>query len=118
MNLSETIKDEKFVNLTTKGRKSGKDHTVELWFALSEGKIYLSHEGKYTDWIRNLLKNSKVNMSIGSEVIIGDARITPVNGPEREAGKRALYEKYYGSATKETIDDWFELSHVIEVTPQ
>ncbi len=45
----ENLKNEKFIYLITKGRKSGKDHEVELWFALSDGKIYLSHEGKHTD---------------------------------------------------------------------
>jgi len=109
---------EKFVYLTTKGRKSGKDHEVELWFALSNGKIYLSHEGKYTDWIRNLLKNHDVRMKIGHETLSGRASIAPRGSSERDAGMKALYEKYYGPATKEILDDWFELSSVIEVNPE
>ena len=120
MNLKnpEKLKKEKFAYLTTKGRKSGKNHEVELWFALANDKIYLSHEGEYTDWMKNLIKESNVGMKIGSENFEGEARLTPMGSPGREAGKQALYEKYYGPATKETLDDWFELSQVIEISPK
>jgi hypothetical protein len=114
----EKLKKEKFVYLTTKGRKSGKNHEVELWFALANDKIYLSHEGEYTDWMKNLIKESNVRMKIGSESFDGEAKLTPMGSPGREAGKQALYEKYYGPATKEALDDWFELSQVIEISPK
>jgi len=114
----ESSKKEKFVYLTTKGRKSGSDHTVELWFALANGKIYLSHEGEYTDWMRNLIKDSRVKMKIGSGTFDGFAKIAEAGSSSREAGMRGLYEKYYGPASKEVLDDWFELSTVIEIDPK
>jgi hypothetical protein len=98
------------------GRKSGKDHVVELWFALVGGKIYLSHEGKHTDWMKNLLKNSTVKMKIASITLTGKAKIAQMGSPEREEGMKALYGKYYGPATKQVLDDWFELSSVIEIS--
>ena len=39
---------EKYIHLTTNGRKSGKPHTVELWFAVDGHRVYLSHEGEET----------------------------------------------------------------------
>jgi hypothetical protein len=39
------------------------------------------------------------------------------NGESKELGRRSLYEKYYGPAPKATIDDWFELSTIIELKP-
>jgi hypothetical protein len=39
------------------------------------------------------------------------------SGAPRESGKKALYEKYYGPASKEIIDDWFSLSQVIQMSP-
>ena len=62
----ESVKDEKYIHLTTLGRKTGKPHEVELWFALGDGKLYLSHEGEHTDWMKNLAKNGKVSVKIGS----------------------------------------------------
>ena len=39
------------------------------------------------------------------------------DGESNEVGKKSLYEKYYGPAPKATIDDWFELSQIIQLTP-
>jgi deazaflavin-dependent oxidoreductase (nitroreductase family) len=110
----ERVKREQFIYLTTKGRKTGKPHTVELWFALAEGKVYLSHEGERTDWMKNLTRDGSVNVKIGGLTSEAKARIA--EGIARELGKMALYEKYYGKASKEVIDDWFDLSTVIELT--
>jgi hypothetical protein len=115
-NRIEAVKKSKFIYLATRGRKTGKTHIVELWFAFAEGKIYLSHEGSHTDWMRNIVKTDTVGVRI--ETVKFDAKATMVGeGSSREIGKRALYEKYYKPASKEVIDDWFELSTVIELTP-
>ncbi len=109
------VKDSQYIYLTTKGRKTEKMHTVELWFAFAAGKVYLSHEGEQTDWMKNIAKNDRVAVRIDSLNFKATARIA--EGGSRESGKRSLYEKYYGPATKEVIDDWFELSTVLELTP-
>jgi deazaflavin-dependent oxidoreductase (nitroreductase family) len=110
------IESEKFAYLTTTGRKSGKAHTVELWFSIASEKIFLSHEGEYTDWMRNLARHHRVRIRIGKLTLDADAVILD-NGESKELGKRSLYEKYYGPAPKATIDDWFELSTIVELTP-
>jgi deazaflavin-dependent oxidoreductase (nitroreductase family) len=113
----EKVKKEKFIYLTTTGRKTGKPHTVELWFAISDNRIFLSHEGTMTDWMKNIQKKGDVNVKIGNIKLAGKAGITPDKGASREMGKKALYEKYYGPASKEVLDGWFELSKVIEILP-
>ena len=108
---------EKYLYLTTVGRKTGRRHVVELWFAVADGKIYLSHEGKHTDWMRNITQNSRVENRIRDICFAGKARIL-TKGVIFEAGKKALYLKYYGPETKEVIDDWFSSSAIVEITPQ
>jgi deazaflavin-dependent oxidoreductase (nitroreductase family) len=107
----------RFLLLTTTGRKSGKPHEVELWFAIEGTGVYLSHEGDPTDWMKNIAKNPKVVAKIESTTIRANAKIVGDGSKAREVGKKALYNKYYGKASKEVIDDWFELSTVIELTP-
>jgi deazaflavin-dependent oxidoreductase (nitroreductase family) len=106
---------EKFIYLSTVGRITGKAHTVELWFAWSNGKVYLSQEGEQTDWMKNIQKNPDVKFKIGGRPFSGKGRVFE-KGPEFEDGKRALYEKYYGKAPKEKVDDWFSLSKVIALS--
>jgi deazaflavin-dependent oxidoreductase (nitroreductase family) len=113
----EKVKGEQFIYLTTTGRKTGKPHTVELWFAIANNSVFLSHEGAMTDWMKNIKRKDDVNIKIGNVKLAGKASITPDNSASREAGKKALYEKYYSPASKEVLDDWFELSKVIEIVP-
>jgi hypothetical protein len=111
------VEDEKYICLTTIGRNTGRTHTVELWFAMAGGKIYLSHEGTYTDWMKNIIGNNLVEYRIRDIHFKGRARIVTA-GDEFEAGKNALYTKYYGHASKEIVDDWFSMSTVTEITTQ
>ena len=111
----ETLRKKKLAYLTTIGRRTGKTHSVELWFSYASGKIFLSHEGRYTDWMKNISANKHVNIRIGKVILEADATIVREAQP-KELGKRSLYEKYYGPAPKATIDDWFELSTIIELS--
>ncbi|MDG6904270.1 MAG: nitroreductase family deazaflavin-dependent oxidoreductase [Nitrososphaerota archaeon] len=112
----ESVKNRKYIFVTTIGRKTGKAHEVELWFALADGKLYLSHEGKYTDWMKNMAKNNHVRARINSLEFRATGKILEV-GLTRDAGAKALYEKYYQPATKAIIDDWFSLSTLVQLTP-
>src|SRR3972149_4706153 len=109
------VVSQKFIHLTTRGRRSRKLHTVELWFAVENGKVYLSHEGEETDWMKNIKKNSQVSFEIGGKNFNGSARYLEDGTDEAWTGKLALYEKYYGKATKEVIEDWFSLSRLLVI---
>ena len=109
------VADEKYIFLTTRGRKTGNPHTVELWFAIAEMEIYLSHEGAYTDWMKNILEDNRVEFKIGKIQFRGNARIDE-SGEAFESGKHALYLKYYGKADEDTINDWFSDSTIIEIS--
>ena len=111
----DRVAGEKHIYLTTRGRKTGHPHTVQLMFALAGKKIYLSHEGACTDWMKNILKDSRVEFKIGNVQFRGNARIAKT-GEIFETGKHALYHKYYGQADEDTINDWFSESTVIEIT--
>jgi deazaflavin-dependent oxidoreductase (nitroreductase family) len=111
------LKNEKFIYLTTRGRKTGKSHVVELWFAVGKEKIYLSHEGGLTDWMKNIKKDGNVKLKIAAENFDGTAILASAGSEGREAGKKALYEKYYGPVSQQALDDWFELSTLVEITP-
>jgi deazaflavin-dependent oxidoreductase (nitroreductase family) len=105
----------KLIFLTTRGRRTGKPHSVELWFAVLDDKIYLSHEGRHTDWMKNLQKYDKVNFRIGDSCFSGVARIVAQKEGFNK-GKHALYAKYYGKASDSVIDDWFTESTVVEIS--
>lgn len=107
----------RLIHLTTAGRVTGRAHTVELWFALDESCVYLSHEGRATDWMKNIMRNGKVSFEIGGKKFVGNARVLTERDENAWEAKQALYEKYYGKAEKEVIEDWFSLSKLLVIEP-
>ena len=91
---------------------------VELWFAVNRGRVYLSHEGEETDWMKNIRRNGDVTLEIGGTNFTGTARMLENDSEEAWEGKVALYEKYYDKASKETIEDWFSLSQLLLIELQ
>jgi deazaflavin-dependent oxidoreductase (nitroreductase family) len=85
------------IELTTTGRKTGKEHTKPIWFVVSEQKIVVQagKSGK-TDWYRNLLK-------MPSGIVRQDGysfrvRARQVTDPGRIGAIHRLFLKKYTSA--------------------
>lgn len=83
-----------FCYVTTTGRRSGTPHTVEIWFALRGGVVYLlSGGGDVSDWVRNLREHPTVGLRLGDRDMICRARV--IDDPaEDELARRLLLEKY------------------------
>ena len=54
--------------LITKGRKTGKQHSVMLRAVNYNGKIYFSRHKPDGDWFKNALKNPEVKMEYNNSV--------------------------------------------------
>ena len=102
----ERLADEDFCYLTTVGRRSGKAHTIEIWFARENGNLYLlSGGGESADWVRNLRKTPKVRVRIGSRTV--DAKAREVSAPDEDAlARRLLDEKYMGWKAGKRLSSW------------
>jgi len=102
----ERLANENFCYLTTIGRKTGKPHTIEVWFARENGNLYLlSGGGESADWLRNLRKTPAVQVRIGSRTVAAKARA--VTSPEEDAlARRLLDEKYMGWKTGKPLSSW------------
>jgi deazaflavin-dependent oxidoreductase (nitroreductase family) len=68
--------------LTTTGRKSGKARVTPLQYVEKDGVIYVrSAHGVKSDWVRNLLANSQVEVRIKSRRFQAQAEV--VTDPEQ-----------------------------------
>ncbi len=62
---SAAFADESFCYVTTTGRRSGKPHTIENWFAVEDESVYLlSGSGDHADWVRNLIAEPRVRLRL------------------------------------------------------
>ncbi len=86
--------EEQFCYVTTTGRRTGRPHTIEIWFGRREDTIYLlSGGGDRSDWVRNLMADPRCEVRIGGVHYLGTAHL--VSGPEEDAlARRLLGEKY------------------------
>ena len=84
----------KRVNVTTTGRRSGKKHTVALWFVTKgpEGPAYLWHNKGKTDWMANIRARGAAEVDFGSGILPVSA--TRVEGQERDWVVGQFLRKY------------------------
>ncbi|MFQ5783030.1 MAG: nitroreductase/quinone reductase family protein [Nitrosopumilus sp.] len=61
--------------LITKGRKSGKEHSVMLRAVNYNGKIYFSRHRPDGDWFQNAIANPEVKIQYKDSVFSGKAKI-------------------------------------------
>ena len=61
--------------LTTKGRKTGKEHSVMLRAVLYDDKIFFSRHKLDGDWIKNAMFNSDVKVEFDNSSFTGKASL-------------------------------------------
>ena len=59
--------------LETKGRKTGKNHRVELLVVRYNEKAYFSRRNANSDWLKNAIENPSVRVEIEGESFTGRA---------------------------------------------
>jgi deazaflavin-dependent oxidoreductase (nitroreductase family) len=98
---------ESFCYLTTTGRRSGRPHEIEIWFAMREDAraVYLlSGGGDRSDWVRNLRVNPSVEVRIAGVTCRALAREVQ-DGEEDALARRLLVEKY-ATAYSGDLTNW------------
>lgn len=102
----ERLAGESFCYLTTVGRRTGRPHTIEIWFARENGTLYLlSGGGESADWVRNLRRTPAVQVRIGSRTVAARAR--QLTAPEEDALARQLLDaKYMGWKSGKRLSSW------------
>ncbi|MEZ5264244.1 MAG: nitroreductase family deazaflavin-dependent oxidoreductase [Acidimicrobiales bacterium] len=92
--------------LITTGRRSGRPHRIEIWYAAEGDTLYLlSGGGRRADWVRNLAADPSVRVELRGEAHDARARILDGTGAE-ERRARALVHAKYAPRSVEDLEDW------------
>ena len=92
--------------LVTTGRKTGKEHAVEIRAVFYQGKFYFSRRNPDSDWLKNALKNPNVKVQYQEETISGIASLVE----DQELCKKISQMKYSDKRSEEA-------RIVLQVTP-
>ncbi len=100
MATSELLLEETpYVNLTTKGRRTGLGRSVELWFAFEDGKLFfLAHED--SDWWKNITKAPTVDVEVSEILFRGTGRVVPEKLPH-------IYELFRRKYGHSQVERWY-----------
>ena len=90
--------------LVTKGRKTGKEHSVMLRAVNYQGKIYFSRHKPDGDWFKNILINPDIIMEYNNCIFSGRASLVT----DEKLNKKISQLKYPGekraNETRVTIE--------------
>jgi len=85
---------EQYCYLTTRGRRTGRAHRIEIWFALDGASLYVLSGGRErSDWVENLRATAEVAVELGGRRFAGRARIVE-GGAEEERARALVHDKY------------------------
>ena len=103
----ERLADNDFAYLTTTGRRTGKEHTIEIWFSLHDGRVYvLSGGGQRADWVQNLKMTPLVRIRIGTRTVSATAHVVRAGTKEDELARQLLDGKYQGWREGRRLSSW------------
>jgi deazaflavin-dependent oxidoreductase (nitroreductase family) len=86
-----------FCYLTTIGRRSGKPHEIEMWFAREGDTLYLlAGGGRSSDWVSNLESDHRVKVRVSDESRDAVGRILDQSNDTEEAdrARELVFDKY------------------------
>ena len=65
-----------FLYLTTNGRKTARQYTIEIWFIEYNTRYYIiSEHKKASDWVQNIISDPNVSFYINNKTYKGYARL-------------------------------------------
>jgi deazaflavin-dependent oxidoreductase (nitroreductase family) len=105
--------DAQFCYLTTTGRRTGRPHTIEIWFAAAGGTLYLGGSER-SDWVRNLLADRSVAVRIEGEDLGATARPVEAGTDEDALGRRLLLEKYQSRGSRD-LESWGRTAFLVAI---
>ena len=101
--------------LTTTGRRTGRPHRIEIWYARAPSDVagdatlyLLAGGGRSSDWVRNLLADGHVRVELDGETRRARARV--VEDADEAARARSLVFSKYQPRYEDDLADWRERS--------
>ena len=108
------LEQDRTIDITTKGRKSGQDRRTEIWFHNLEGKYYITGTPGTRDWYANMVADPQMTFHLKQSVQADiPARARPITEEdERRQVFLGVFDKLEGDRD---LDEWMGNSPLVEV---
>jgi deazaflavin-dependent oxidoreductase (nitroreductase family) len=88
------FKNQQYLYLTTRGRKSGASREIEIWFTERDGCFYLIAEYDTSNWVQNLIADPKIQVRVAGNSFKALARVIPRETDLSRAVQQLSRDKY------------------------
>ena len=110
--IEKALQNDRVIDITTIGRKTGEPRRIEIWFHRIDGRYYITGTPGARSWYANLVSNPDFTFHLKQSTEADlTAVATPVEGPEKEQVLTAIQASLAGSDV--TLDA--ETSPLVEV---
>jgi deazaflavin-dependent oxidoreductase (nitroreductase family) len=94
--LTDRLSRSREINITVKGRKSGRAISIPVWFVWEDDKLYLLPvQGSDTQWYKNVLKNPSLRINAGGAQ--REFQAVPITDAARVSHVVEKFRKKYGA---------------------
>jgi hypothetical protein len=112
--IRNALEQDRTIDITTTGRRSGQPHRIEIWFHNVGGRIYISGLPGRRGWYANLLARPDFLFHLKQSAKLDlPARAHPVTEPGER--RLVLAELLAGIGRPDAIEQWMERSPIVEV---
>src|SRR3954451_10635386 len=99
--------------LTTNGRRTGRPHRIEIWYAQAGKTLYLlSGGGRASDWVQNILNDPAVMVDVDGVEHRAGARLLAGDSDEAQLARTLVFDKY-APRSGDDLTDWRQRSQPV-----
>ena len=112
--IQRALENERTIDITTTGPRSGKPSRIEMWFHTVDGEIYMTGMPGARDWYANLLADPSLTFHLKQSVHVDLAgKAIPITDPAERRGILETITRRINS--RRPLDEWLERSPLVRV---
>lgn len=113
--VQQALEEDRVIDITTTGRKSGETSRKEIWFHNIDGDIYITGTPGSRDWYANMLANPEFTFHLKETTEADlDATARPITDP---AEKQAVLARILANLDRsDSLNEWVANSPLVQVS--
>jgi hypothetical protein len=115
LDVKRALEQDRTIDITTMGRRTGRPRRIEIWFHRVEGRLYITGTPGRRGWYANLLDHPGFTFHLKGSVRADlEATATPIVGVTE---RRDVLSRILGKlGASRQLDAWVMASPLVEVT--
>jgi|SRR5579871_5784703 len=112
--MTRSLDSAREIQITVRGRKSGKDISLPVWFVHQKDRLYLLPvRGSDTQWYRNVLQTPALTITVKGATL--GVKAKPILEPKRVSDIITQFRKKYGAGDVKKYYSKFDVALEIEL---